>query len=107
MLYWYKITNTDAAPRITEPSVYYEVNCYNIDVKTTWKFRSYTPYARDDKAMVKGGDVIQVLNLLLNLLDLLVQACKYVRRDDKAMVQGGYVIPVLSLLALLVQTYKY
>jgi hypothetical protein len=29
--------------------------------------------------MVKGGDVIQVLNLLLSLLDLLVHECKYLR----------------------------
>lgn len=58
--------NTMDAALISEPYEFYEVNCFNIDVKTTWKFHAYTPYAPNLQHLVKGGDVIQLLHVEFN-----------------------------------------
>ena len=59
---------TEDAALDSDPYAYHEVNAYNIDVRTTWKFKSYTPFAHGLTHSIQGGDVIQLLHVELNAL---------------------------------------
>ena len=51
-----------------DPCEYHEVNCHNVDVKTTWKFRPYTPFEPSLHKHIMGGDIVQLLHVELNAL---------------------------------------
>jgi hypothetical protein len=67
MLHAAKEATVDAALS-HDPCEYFEVNCFNVDVKTTWKFRSFTPYQRNRNKNIMGGDIVQLLHVELDAL---------------------------------------
>ena len=67
MLHVAKQPTSDAALD-RDPCEYHEVNCHNVDVKTTWKFRPYTPFEPSLHKHIMGGDIVQLLHVELNAL---------------------------------------
>jgi len=67
MLHVAKEATHDAA-LMRDPYEYYECNAYNVDVKTTWKFKCYTPYEPKLKNLIKGGDIVRLLHVETNRL---------------------------------------
>jgi hypothetical protein len=65
MLHTAKIAIRDMALE-GEPCEYYEVNAYNVDVKTAWKFHCYTPFMRLQERSIQGGNIVQLLHVELD-----------------------------------------